>query len=289
MIKRILCITFILVPVFTHAQDCCGPGGGGGASIFTARDNGGANYRLKNVRHYAYSARHPGFTAGLETGGITDGAEANITPHLEYSGSWESGSLGSFDIYGGAFYSVFLDKPYSHQADIAENIAWRFAPGENSRLVFRLDNEDLVVFFPDAAIFAYAALDPSVTYSHALNFGDISLSFGLPVLIKPEGGLNSYITLGYEHPMGLSVSLCPRLTLVPDVLYNGTTLTLGFTWDRFFMKAAFVINKDLSACDIRPYAEFTFGHIVLRAGAELDGLGGDDVSINPFVGMGYHF
>jgi hypothetical protein len=282
----------MLLPLFARAQDCCGPGGGDAGGALTsaaAVESGGYVYRLKNVRHYAYSARHPGFTAGLETGGISDGAEANITPRLEYQGSWEAGALGSFDMYGGAFYSVFLDKPYSHQADLAENIAWRLAPGENSRLVFRLDNEDLVVFFPGAAIFAYAALDPSVTYSHALGFGDLFLSLGFPVLIKPESGVNSYITLGYEHPIGLSVSLCPRLALAPELLYNGTTLTLGFAWDKFFMKAAFVVNKDLSACDIRPYAEFTFGHIVLRAGAELGGLGGDDVSINPFVGMGYHF
>jgi hypothetical protein len=293
MNKIMVCaITFIFLPRFAHAQDCCGPGGGdvGGALTSAAAvGSGGYVYRLKNARHYAYSARHPGLTLGLDGGGVTDGAEANISPRLEYSGSWEAGSLGSFDVYGGAFYSVFFDKPYSHQADLAENIAWRFAPGENSRLVFRLDNEDLLVFFPDTAIFAYAALDPSVTYSHALSFGDLSLSLGFPVLIKPESGLNSYITLGYEHPMGLSVSLCPRLALVPDLLYSGTTLTLGFAWDKFFMKAAFVTNKDLSAWDIRPYGEFTFGHIILWAGAEVGGLGGDDVSVNPFLGKGYHF
>ncbi|MDR2109824.1 MAG: hypothetical protein LBP32_00800 [Spirochaetaceae bacterium] len=294
MRRRIPYIIFLFLPFFAYGQDCCGPGGGGGASIFTAGDKEGVGYRLRNVRPYAYSTRHPGFTAGLETGVISDGTAANITSRLEYQGSWDAGSwkpsfLGSFDIYGGAFYSFFLDKPHSHQADLAGNIAWRFAPGENSRLVFRLDNEDLFVFFPDTVILAYAALDPSLTYSRALSFGDLSLSLGFPVLIKPEGSFNSYAVLGYEHPMGLSVSICPRLALVPDLLYSGTTLTLGFAWDRFFMKAAFVTNKDFSACDIRPYAEFTLGHIVLRAGAELGGLGGDDVSINPFVGAGYHF
>jgi hypothetical protein len=276
-------IIFIFFTAFIYSQDCCGPGGGGGSSFFAAAGNGVQDYRIKNVRHYAYSARHPGFIVGVEGGGITDATQANITPRLEYANSF-----GSFDVYGAAFYSVFVDKPHSHQADLAENIAWRLAPGENSRLTLRLDNEDLAIFFPDRVIFAYAALDPSVTYSHALIFGDVSLSVGLPVCIKPESGLNSYATLGYEHPIGLSVSICPRLALVPDVLYSGTTFTLGFAWNKFFAKAAFVVNGDFTACDIRPYAEFTLGHVVLWAGAEFGGLGGD-VSISPFIGAACHF
>jgi hypothetical protein len=283
----VIIIVFITLPVFIRAQDCCGPGGGGGGgapSVPSVAGSGDYVYRLKNVRHYAYSARHPGFTAGLETGGITDGGETNISPRFEYAGSF-----GSFDVYGAAFYTVFFEKLHSHQADFAENIAWRLAPDEDSRMVFRLDNEDLVVFFPDKAVFAYAALDPGATYSRAFGFGDLSLSAGFPVLIKPEGGLNSYITLGYEHPIGLSVSLCPRLTLVPNVLYSGTTLTLGFAWDKFFAKAAFVVNNDFSVVDIRPYAEFTLGHTVFHAGADFGGIGTDDISVNPFIGAGYHF
>jgi hypothetical protein len=278
-------VALVLLPVFNHAQDCCGPGGGGGASTMAASsDNEDAGYRLKNARHYAYSARHPGLALGLEGGGATDLGETAIGPRLEYSGSF-----GSFDLYGGAFYSVFFEKPHSHQIDIAENIAWRLAPDDNSRLVFRLDNEDLLVFFPDTAILAYAALDPGVAYSRAFGFGDLSLSFGLPVLVKPEGGLNSYVALGYEHPIGLGVSVCPRISLLPDALYGGTTFTLSFAWDALFVKAAFVTNKDFAVWDLRPYGEITLGHIVLWAGAETAGLGGDNVSISPFVGAGYHF
>ncbi|MDR2097620.1 MAG: hypothetical protein LBP37_03790 [Spirochaetaceae bacterium] len=235
-------LTFLLLPVFSYAQDCCDPGGGGGTSIFAASGAKDADYRIKSVRHYAYSARHPGFTAGLEVGGVTDIGEANISPRLEYSGS-----LGSLDLYGAAFYSVFFERPHSHQIDVSENIAWCLAPADHSSLVFRLDNEDLLVFFPDAVIFAYTALDPSVSYSRALSFGDISLSFGLPVLIKPDSGLNAYLTAGYEHPIGLSVSLCPRLALVPEARYSGSTLTLGFAWDTFFAKAAFVVNENFTA------------------------------------------
>jgi hypothetical protein len=255
----------------------------------SAGGSGDYIYRIKSVRHYAYSARHPGFTAGLEGGGVTDGGEANISPRVEYSGSWETGSLGSFDLYGAAFYSVFFEKPHSHQIDAAENIAWRLAPDDHSRLVFRLDNEDLLVFFPDAVIFAYAALDPSVTYSRAFGFGDIFLSLGVPVLIKPEGGLNGYFTAGYEHPIGLGISVCPRLALLPDGAYSGTSFTLTFAWDTLFIKAAFVANKDFSVWGINPYVEFTLGRVVLWAGADLGGLGSGDVSISPFVGMGYHF
>jgi hypothetical protein len=279
MNKRIVCIVivFILLPFFSWGQDCCGPGGGGGTSIFAVAK--GAEYRIKNVRPYAYSLRHPGLTAGLEGGGT-----ANITPRLEYSGSF-----GSFDIYGGTFYSVFFDKPHSHQVDVSENIAWRLAPDKNSRLTFRIDNEDLAVFFPDAVIFAYAALDPSVTYSRALDSGDLSLSLGFPVLIKPERGLNAYLALGYEHPIGLGVSLCPRFSLIPNALYNGITLTLSFAWDTFFAKTAFVIGEDISAWDIRPYAEFTLGRLFFWAGAEFGGIGAGPVSITPFLGAGYHF
>jgi hypothetical protein len=278
-------VAFALFPVFSHAQDCCGPGGGGGTSALVASsDNEGAGYRLKNARHYAYSARHPGLALGLEGGGITDSGEANISPRLECQASF-----GSFDLYGGAFYSAFFEKPHSHQIDLAENIAWRLAPDEDSRLVFRLDNEDLLVFFPDTVIFAYAALDPGVAYSRAFGFGDLSLSLGFPVLVKPEGGLNSYAALGYEHPIGLSVSVCPRVSLLPDALYSGTTFTLSFAWDALFVKAAFVANRDFTIWDLRPYGEITLGHIVLWVGAEAGGLGSGDVSISPFVGAGYHF
>ena len=238
-----VCIAF---PFFTYAQDCCGPGGGGGggaAPVSALVGSGDYIYRLKSVRHYAYSARHPGFTVGAEIGGITDKGEASSTPRLEWQDSLAAGVLGSFDIYGAAFYSVFFGKPHSHQLDLSENIAWRFAPDEDSRLIVPLDNEDLVVFFPDKASFAYAVLDPSLAYSHAFGFGDISLSTGFPVLFKPESGLNSWFCLGYEHPIGISVSVCPRLALLPDSQYNGTTFTLTFAWDAFFMKTAFVANE----------------------------------------------
>jgi hypothetical protein len=292
MRKSLLIISVLItLPVLTRAQDCCGPGGGGGGApaIGSVAGSGDYVYRLKNVRHYAYSARRPGFTTGLESGGITDGGEANISPRLEYSDSPETNSYGTFDIYGAAFYTVFFEKPHSHQVDLAENIAWRLAPDEDSRLVFRLDNEDLVVFFPDKAVFAYAALDPSITYSRAFDFGDLSLSPGFPVLVKPESGLNSWLCLEYEHPLGLGVSVCPRFALLPDSEYSGTTFTLSLAWDKFFARAAFVANKDFTVCDIRPYAEFTLGHVVLWAGAEFGGLGSDDVSTSPFIGAGYHF
>jgi hypothetical protein len=292
MNKRLVRITFMLLPLFAYTQDCCGPGGGGGgAATISAAVAGSGDYiyRLKNVRYYAYSARHPGFTAGLEGGGISDGTEAAVSPRLEYQGSWGAGALGSFDVYGAAFYTVFFEKPYSHQADLAENIAWRLAPDEKSRLVFRLDNEDLAVFFPDTAILAYAALEPGAAYSRAFGFGDLSLSAGFPVLFKPDSSLASWLALSYEHPVGLSVSISPRFALVPDTLYNGTTLALSFAWDRFFAKAVFVVNDDYSAWDIRPYAEFTLGHVVLWAGAEFGSIGTDTVSTNQFLGAGYHF
>ena len=254
----------------------------------TLAGSGDYSYRLRNVRHYAHSARHPGFTAGLE-GGAGDGAGALVSPSLEYQGSWGAGALGSFDVYGAAFYTVFSEKPYSHQVDLAENIAWRLVPYEKSRLVIRLDNEDLAVFFPDKVTFAYAVLEPGLAYSRAFAFGDLSLSAGFPVLFKPESGLNSWLALAFEHPVGLSVSICPRMALVPDARYNGTTLALGFAWDRFFAKAAFVTNSDLTALGVSSYAEFTLGHVVLRAGADFAGLGTETVSASPFAGAGYHF
>jgi hypothetical protein len=288
----VIIIVFMTLPVFVRAQDCCGPGGGGGGGAQAAAAVAGSGdyiYRLKNVRHYAYSARHPGFTAGLEGGGMTENGGATVSPRLEYQGSLGAGAQGSFDVYGAACYSVFFEKPHSHQLDLAENIAWRLAPDEDSRLVFRLDNEDLVVFFPDSAVFAYAVLDPSVDYSRAFGFGDLSLSAGFPVLFKPEGGLNSWFCLGYEHPIGIGVSVCPRLALVPDTQYSGTTFTLSFAWDTFFVKAAFVVNEDFSVCDIRSYAEFTLGHVVFWTGADFGALGSGDVLVSPFIGAGYHF
>lgn len=74
MNKGMACIiTCVLIPVLGYGQDCCGPGGGGGSGALAPAavlaGSGDYVYRLKNVRPYAYSARRPGFTAGLETGG----------------------------------------------------------------------------------------------------------------------------------------------------------------------------------------------------------------------------
>jgi hypothetical protein len=60
MSKSLMMIIMVIaLPVFAYAQDCCGPGGGGGSgasAIAAVAGSGDYVYRLKNVRHYAYSA-----------------------------------------------------------------------------------------------------------------------------------------------------------------------------------------------------------------------------------------
>jgi len=289
-----LVILFLSMPFMAQAQDCCGPGGGGGGTQFTASAGSNSDhYRLKGVRHYAYSARHPGFTAGLESAGLTDKSQINFTPRLEYFTSAQANERNSFDIYGAAFYTVFVDEPYSHQIDLSENIAWRFAVTENSRLLVRIDNENLFVYFPKESGFKYVVIDPSVGYVHALSFGDLSFYVGFPLSIKPETGLSSWACLGYEHPIGLGVSLCPRFALVSSdespASYTGTTLTLTFAWDSFYAKAALLANQDFTAFHIRPYAEYTLRHFVFWAGVDLDNPGKEEFSTNLFAGVGYNF
>jgi hypothetical protein len=286
-----LIILLLSLPFSGHAQDCCGPGGGGGGTLFTptTAGGGGVHYRLKDVRHYAYSARHPGFTAGLESAGLTDTSQISLTPRLEYFTSLQANEKNSFDIYGAAFYTVFTEAPYSHQIDLSENIAWRFAVTENSRLIVRLDNENLFVFFPNESGVKYAVLDPSVGYVPALSFGDLSFYAGFPVSIKPETGFSSWACIGYEHPIGLGVSLCPRFALSPDVSYSGTTLTLTFAWDSFYAKAALLTNEDFTAFHIRPYAEYTLNNIIFWAGVDLFNLGKEEFSASLFIGVGYNF
>ena len=287
-----LVILFLSLPFLGYAQDCCGPGGGGGGTLFTptTAGSGGVHYRLKDVRHYAYSARHPGFTAGLESTGLTDTSQISLTPRLEYFTSLQANEKNSFDIYGAAFYTVFTEAPYSHQIDLSENIAWRFTVTENSRLVVRLDNENLFVFFPKESGLKYAVLDPSVGYVHALSFGDLSFYAGLPVSIKPKTGLASWACFGYEHPIGFGVSLCPRFALYPDASYTGTTLTLTFAWDSFNAKAALLANENFKVYQLRPYVEYTLKKFVFWAGVDLYNLGNKEkFSVNPFIGFGYNF
>jgi len=288
-------ILFFSLPILGQAQDCCGPGGGGGGTQFSSGNNSGdqndAHYRLKGVRHYAYSGRHPGFLTGLESSGLTEKSKVSFSPRLEYFKSLQANERNSFDIYGAAFYTVFIDVPYSHQADISENIAWRFTVTENSRFTFRIDNEDLFVYFPKESGIKYAVIDPSVGYVAALDFGDISFNAGFPVVVKPETGFSSWACLGYEHPIGLGVSLCPRFTLSPDASYSGTTLTLTFAWDSFYAKAVILANKvgDITVFQIRPYAEYTLKqNFVFWAGVDLDGIG-KEFSASPFIGLGYNF
>jgi hypothetical protein len=284
-IQAALAVIFILFPAFSYAQDCCGPGGGGGGLLWPSSSEGGTHYRIKGVRHYSYSLRHPGFKAGLESGSITDLSTANFTPRLEYSNTF-----GSLEIYGGLFYTFFLDAPYSHQIDLCENISWKIAPADNTRLVFRLDNENIFVFFPEESGFKYSAVDPSAAWNAAFDFGDIMFSAGFPVIVTKESGQSGiWFCAGYEHPIGLSISLCPMFLLLPDAIYNGTTLTLSFVWDTFFVKAALLVNKDISDFQIHSYLEYTVKHIVLWGGVKMSGIGKDDFFANLFVGAGYNF
>jgi len=291
-----LIILYFSLPILGQAQDCCGPGGGGGGTQFisSGKNGDGSNvnsvhYRLKGVRHYAYSGRHPGFLTGLESTGFTDKSQASFTPRLEYFTALQANERNSFEIYGAVFYTVFIDAPYSHQADISENIAWRFAVTENSRFVLRIDNENLFVYFPKESGIKYAVTDPSVGYAAAFSFGDISLNVGFPVSVKPDTSFSSWACLGYEHPIGLGVSLCPRFALSPDASYSGTTLNLTFAWDNFFAKAALLANKDFTVFLIRPYAEYTRKNFVFWAGVDLDGIGKGEFSASPFIGLGYNF
>ena len=288
-----LVILFFLLPFFGYAQDCCGPGGdGGGIQFSSSSGKGRVGYRLKGVRHYSYSGRHPGFTAGVESAGLTDKSQIGFTPRLEYFKSLQADERNSFDIYGAAFYTVFIDVPYSHQIDFCENIAWRFAVTENSRFVFRIDNENLVVFFPKDSGFKYSVIDPNIGYITALSFGDISFYAGFPVCIKPETGFLSWACVGYEHPIGLGVSICPRFALSPDASYTGTTLTLTFAWDSFYAKMALLANGrngDDTVFHIQPYFEYTLNHFVFWAGVDLYSLGKEEFSASPFIGLGYNF
>ena len=286
----LLVILYFSLPLLGHAQDCCGPsGGGGGGTLFISSAANSEHYRLKNVRHYAYSARHPGFTVGVESSGLTEISQISFSPRLEYFTSLQADERNSFDIYGAAFYTVFIEEPYSHQIDISENIAWRFAVTENSRLVVRIDNENLFVYFPKESGVKYAVLDPSIGYVAAFDFGDISLYAGFPVSLEPETTFLSWVCIGYEHPIGLGISLCPRFMLSPSASYTGFTLLLTFAWDSFYAKAALLVNDDFTVFHIKPYAEFTLNHFVFLAGVDLSNIGKEEFSVNPFIGIAYNF
>jgi hypothetical protein len=277
-----LVILFLSLPFLGHAQDCCGPGGGGGGGQFSSSDSD-ANYRLKDVRHYSYSARHFGFTVGLENSDC-------ITPRVEYYTSLQANDRNSFNIYGALYYSVFPDEPHSHQADLCENIAWRLIASDNSRLTVRIDNETLFLFFPEDSGVKYAVFDPSIAYAYAFGFGDVSVSAGFPIDMTPETLFNSWACVGYEHPIGLGILLCPRFTMSPESSYSGTTFTLTFAWDSFYSKAALISNEDFSVISLRPYAEYTtLTNFVFWAGVDLFNIGKKEFFASPFIGVGYNF
>jgi hypothetical protein len=109
------------------------------------------------------------------------------------------------------------------------------------------------------------------------------------VSIKPETNFLSWACIGYEHPIGLGVSVCPRFALAPEASYTGSTLTLTFAWDSFYAKAALLTNGDFTAFHLRPYAEYTLKHLVFWAGVDLNNIGKEEFSTSPFIGIGYNF
>jgi hypothetical protein len=276
-----LVILFLSLPFLGHAADCCGPGGGGGGNQFSSSDSD-ANYRLKDVRHYTYGARHSGFSLGLES-------SDSITPRIEYYTTLQANEKNGFNLYGALYYSVYPDEPYSHQADLCENIAWRLTTSDNSRLTVRIDNETLFLYFPEDTGVKYAVLDPSIAFAYAFGFGDISVSAGFPINMT-ETLYNSWACVGYEHPIGLGISICPQFSMSPESSYSGTTFTLTFAWDSLFSRVALLTNEDFSVISLRPYVEYTtLNDFFFWAGIDLFNIGKKEFFVSPFIGIGYNF
>jgi hypothetical protein len=234
------------------------------------------------------------------------------------------GNFGDFDLYIGAFYTLFFEEPLVQKGGFQATLGYNMLLGDTTTLTVSLDNDDQFNITKDTKLaldtdgfyFMFANAEPSLTLTQDLYYGDITATIGVPLdyseyvnqfLVQdaedPELCIDGYATLGYNFPFGLGIQVSPRMWIRPDTEYGETELTLTYGKGSFY--GSFTVSADdrFKEWTIEPYVAYTINNFTFTATVVFDGIGstgtGNDLvdaeagsgkmTITPSIGIKYRF
>jgi hypothetical protein len=235
-----------------------------------------------------------GLAAGLDDlANMSRSPALTLKPALAYFGNF-----GDFDLYLGAFYTlIFTDPPPPplplQRGGLQETLGYNFLLGGSATLTVTLDNDNQFNFTGDENVpvdggfyCMFANLEPSLTFTQDLSYGDVTAAIGLPVdysdfinraVIEDFGGANlgvdAYLTLGYNTSFGLGVQVTPRVWIRPDPEYGETELTLTWTAQSFYLSLTVSADALFREWDVEPYLAYTYKNWTFTGTVLFEGIG----------------
>jgi hypothetical protein len=231
-----------------------------------------------------------GLTAGLEFGvtgvNVEDGAVPYLTPSIVYENSF-----GNFDVAVGVEYTFNFDDGVPQSLFAEEEVSYNLSLGGIHGLTFTLHNENDIFTVPefgsangDGSIF-----EPSVTYNLGLSPGDFYAAVGLPLTYLDDFALGIFARLGFGFSFGLGLEATLNFALAEEAGYDGTDFIVSYEHDLFYAEVELNIDGEFKVFTITPEFDYFFKNFTFFVKAEFDGIGGDEVSITPALGVTYSF
>jgi hypothetical protein len=236
-----------------------------------------------------------GLWTGLYAGSsdvLADDREYFLTPALEYEQSF-----GNFDLHAGAEYTFSLTDFFPQFFFGEEKIAAHLPLGSFSEFLFILHNENELRFAPDrmGGDLGSGRVRPELSYGLSLPPGDISLALGSPISYPLWGAGDAFllgidVSAAYVAPFWLGFRAVATFIAAPDAGFDGIEFAVNYTQDQYFGELAFKAEKSLDYFSLKAEFDYFFNFLVLKAAAELGGLGDlDTLTMTPAIGVQYRF
>jgi len=244
------------------------------------------------VSFTAFGDEESGLSAGLEFG-IADVSNDERMPYLMPMIIYEQSFLDdALDVYAELDYTFVFAEELEQSLYLDLMVGYNLGLGESSTLSFILQNKFDEITIPDgdlAGIFT-----PAVGFNQELNFGDIFTILGLPVYysnnedIDTELGLN--FTIGWESGFGLGLEFTV-LTMISGGYRYGSLEAIGrFETSPIYIEVLAEFPSDIDyGITITPLIEYAIGNFSLYTKCVFAGLGADNISISPALGIRYRF
>jgi hypothetical protein len=238
-----------------------------------------------------------GLEAGVEFGfgNVADEAVLGVTPQLIYENSFDA-----LDVFAELDYSFTFEEEDLVQGLYAEEeLGYNLSLGETSTLSFIVNNQNTILVapeLPDGFNSVLGVVEPSVKFTQAFDFGDLSAQVGFPIEylleVEDESALSVYLTLAYATDFGLGIELTPiTYNIDPDQEVSGYGLLVSYEQDLFYGEVEVTTDKDFKVFVITPTVEVYLNDFTFWVTADFENVGDpdNDVAITPAIGVKYSF
>ncbi|MDR2194011.1 MAG: hypothetical protein LBP19_06045 [Treponema sp.] len=205
--------------------------------------------------------------AELGFGDVADEAVFGITPQLIYEHSFFEDALDvSFEID----YTFNFEDKIPQEIYAEEDIGYNLSLNDVSTFTVSLHNENNFSTVPefedtgDGSIF-----EPSVTYSMALNAGELAFTAGFPVGYLPDTTFGTYGTTGFTFPFWFGFEVTAHMDISPDAGYSETNIVLYYAAEAFSAELEIDADAEFKVYTISPFVEWYIGSFTVWAGVDL--------------------